>query len=109
MDTGAGESLAEEPPLTGTVPPRRRTRRRMAVSGYGPPRRRRARLADEDRPQPGPELPADEQLVVGALMVVTIAAAIIIGFIVSSVIVAVIIGAIGLLVIAGTVWMKRRY
>jgi hypothetical protein len=115
MDTGAGERLAEEPSLTGTVPPRRRIRRRTAVSGYGPPRRygaprrRRARLADEDYPEPGPELPADEQFVVGALMVVTIAAAIIIGFIVSSLVVAVIIGAIGLLVIAGTVWMKRRY
>jgi hypothetical protein len=109
MDTGTGESLAEEPPLTGTVPPRRRVRRRIAVSGYGPPRRRRARLADEDGPQPGPELPADEQLVVGALTVVTIAAAIIIGFIVSSLVVAVIVGAIGLLVIAGTVWMVRRY
>jgi len=108
-DTGAGESLTEEPPLTGTEPPWRRARRRMAVSGNGPARRRRARLADEDGPRPGPELPADEQLVVGALMVVTIAAAIIMGFIVSSVIVAVIIGAVGLLVIAGTVWMKRRY
>ena len=115
VDAGAGESLAEEPPLIGTVPPRRRVRRRTAVSGYGPPRRygaprrRRSQFADEDALKPGAELPADEQLVVGALMAVTVAAAIIIGFIVSSLVVAVIVGAVGLLVIAGTVWMVRRY
>jgi hypothetical protein len=57
---------------------------------------------------PGQETPADVQLVVGGLMAVTIAAAIIIGVLVHSVIVAVIIGAVGLLAILSTVKMSRR-
>ena len=69
---------------------------------------RGARLAEGGGPGPGAELPADVLFVVGALMAVTVAAAIIIGFIVSSLLVAVIIGAVGLLVIMSSVWMARR-
>ena len=121
VDIAGGESLAQEPPLTGAVPPRRRARRRGAAPAYGPPRRygmarrygmprgRGGPLGDGDAPGPAAELPADAQFVVGALMAVIIAAAIIIGFIVSSLIVAVIIGAVGILVIAGSVWISHHY
>ena len=121
VDIAGGESLEQEPPLTGTVPPRRRARRRGAVSGYGPPRGygmprryggprgRGGSLGDGDGPEPAADLPADTQFVVGALMAVIIAAAIIIGFIASSLIVAVIIGAAGILVIAGSVWISHHY
>jgi hypothetical protein len=109
VDIAAGESLEQEPSPPGTAPPRRRVRRRRAVSVRGTVRRRGARLADEDGPGPAAELPADVQFVVGALMAVTVAAAIIIGLIVSSLLVGVIIGAVGLLVIVSSVWMSRRY
>jgi hypothetical protein len=105
VDIAAGESLRQEPALPGTAPPRRQVRRRRVVYVRGT---RGARLAEGDGQGPGPELPADVQLVVGALMAVTVAAAIIIGFLVSSLLVAVIIGAAGLLVIASSVWMSRR-
>jgi hypothetical protein len=109
VDIAAGESLQQEPALPGTAPPRRQVRRRRAVSVRGTARGRRgARLAEWGGPGPGPELPADVQFVVGALMAVTVAAAILIGFIVSSLLVAVIIGAVGLLVIVSSVWMSRR-
>jgi hypothetical protein len=109
VDIAAGESLRPEPALPGTAPPRTRVRRRRTVYVRGTARGRRgAGLAEGDGPGPGAELPADVQFVVGALMAVTVAAAIIIGFIVSSLLVAVIIGAAGLLVIASSVWMSRR-
>ena len=103
-----GEGMEPEPILSASAP-RRRVRRRAAASGYGRARRRGARLDDAGEPEPGPELPADAQLVVVALMLVVIAAAIIIGFLVSSVLVAVIIGAVGVLVVMSTVWMSHRY
>jgi hypothetical protein len=125
VDIAAGESLEQEPPLTGTARPRRRRgtasgygaprRRRRAASGYGPPRgygalrRRGGGLGDGDAPEPAADLPADAQFVVGALMAVVVAAAIIVGFIVSSLIVAVIIGAAGILVIVSTVWISHHY
>jgi hypothetical protein len=110
VDIAAGESLRQEPALPGTAPPRTRVRPRRTVYVRGTARGRRgARLAEGDGPGPGAELPADVQLVVGALMAVTVAAAIIIGFIVSSVLVAVIIGAVGLIVIMSSAWMSRRY
>ena len=109
VDIAAGESLQQEPALSGTAPPRSRVRQRRVIYVRGAERGRRgARLAERDGPGPGAELPADVQLVVGALMAVTVAAAIIIGFLVSSLLVAVIIGAAGLLVIASSVWMSRR-
>ena len=109
VDIAAGESLQQEPARTGTAPPRSRVRQRRVIYVRGTARGRRgARLAERDGPGPGAELPADVQLVVGALMVVTVAAAIIIGFLVHSLLVAVIIGAVGLLVIASSVWMARR-
>jgi len=70
--------------------------------------RGRMRPGSAETGYPGPELPADVQLVVIALAIVTVAAAIIIGVLVHSVIVAVVIAVIGLLVVASTVWMTRR-
>ncbi len=121
VDIAAGESLEQEPPLAGTVPPRRRARQRRAASGYRPPReygtprgygtprRRGAMLRDGNAPEPAAGLPAGTQFVVGALTAVVIAAAIIVGYIVSSLIVAVIIGAVGILVIAASVWISHHY
>ena len=110
VDIAAGESVRQEPALPGTAPPRGRIRRRRAVSVPGTARGRRdAGLAEGDGRKPAAELPADVLFVVGALMVVVIAAAIIIGFIVSSLLVAVIIGVVGLLSIVSSVWMSRRY
>lgn len=110
VDVSAGESLTREPLPGGTAataaPPRRRARRRAAAPVRVSTRRWSTRSASAD--YPGPETPADVQLVVGALIAVTIAAAIIIGVLVSNVIVAVIIGAIGLLAILSTVKMSRR-
>ena len=54
-------------------------------------------------------MPADVRFVVGALVVVTVAAAFIVGALVSSAIVAVIIAVVGLLAIFSTVWMSHRY
>jgi hypothetical protein len=109
VDIAAGESLRQEPALSGTAPPRGRVRQRRVIYVGGTSRGRRgARLAEGDGPGPGAEFPADVQLVIGALMAVTVAAAIIIGFIVSSLLVAVIIGAVGLVVIMSSVWMSRR-
>jgi hypothetical protein len=119
----AGEGLEREPILAEAAPPRRRVRRRTAAPGYGRARRRGASaaygygrtrrrgagLADGSAPEPAGELPADAQLVVGALIAVVIAAAIIIGFLASSVLVAVIIGAVGVLLVMSTVWMSHRY
>jgi hypothetical protein len=108
-DSAGTLSAVRDPALPGTAPPRTRVRQRRTVYVRGTARGRRGtRLAEGDGPGPGAELPADVQLVVGALMAVTVAAAIIIGFIVSSLLVAVIIGAVGLLVIASSVWMARR-
>jgi hypothetical protein len=113
----AGEGLRREPILTQTGPRRRRAVRRTAApgsrrataSGYRRARRRGAGLADASAAEPEGDLPADAQLVVGALMVVIIAAAVIIGFLASSVLVAVIIGAVGVLLVMGAVWMSHRY
>jgi hypothetical protein len=74
------------------VPPRTRTwAGRPASPGY-----------------PGPETPADVQIVVIALAVAVVAAAIIIGVLVSNAIVAIVIAVVGLLAIFSTVWMSRR-
>jgi hypothetical protein len=107
VDIAAGESLEQVSP-PGTAPPRR-VRRRVVPSVPRRTRRRGTRLPAGDDTGPAAELPADAQLVVGALMVVIIAAAIIIGFLASSLLVAVIIGAVGLLVVVGAVWMSHRY
>jgi hypothetical protein len=72
------------------------------------PRARGWAARPADAAASGPELPADVQLVVGALAIVVVAAAIIIGVLVHSVIVAVIIAVIGLLAITSSVWMSRR-
>jgi len=116
VDLAAGESLAADPlpdaGPSGAGPAAaaaqaapRRVRRRAAVPGRATARRRRYRPASLDRP--GPDLPGDVQFVVGALIAVTIAVAVIVGVLTSSAIVAVIIAAVGLLVIFGTVWMSR--
>lgn len=116
-DMVTGEGLEQEPILSGTAPRRRRAvrraaapgYRRAAAPGYRRARRRSAGLADVSAPEPEGDLPADAQLVVGALLVVVIAAAVIIGFLASSVLVAVIIGAAGVLVVMSTVWLSHRY
>jgi hypothetical protein len=119
----AGEGLAREPLLAEAPAPRRRVRRRPAAPGRRPAapgrriaasgrrvvRRRDAGVADGGEVEPGAEFPADARLVVGALMLVIVAAAIIIGVLASSLLVAVIIGAVGILVIISAVWMSHRY
>jgi len=112
VDLAAGETLLQEPVPAGAgpeaegVPRRRRVRRSAAAPARTVTRRWVTRPARAD--YPGQETPGDVQLVVGALIAVTIAAAIIIGVLVHNVIVAVIIGAVGLLVILSTVKMSRR-
>jgi hypothetical protein len=107
VDIASGGTLAQEPAAAGggpaatAAPPRRRARRSTVT-------RRWVTRPARDADYPGQETPADVQLVVGALIAVTIAAAIIIGVLVSSVVVAVIIGAVGLLVILSTVKVSRR-
>ena len=85
-----------------------RTRQRVTSRVRATPRARGWAARPAGAASPGPELPADVQLVVGALAIVVVAAAIIIGVLVHSVIVAVIIAVIGLLAITSTVWMSRR-
>jgi hypothetical protein len=108
VDIAAGEGIA--PPTAGpgaTVPPRRRVRRRAGAPRPAVTRRWRARPAASEG-YPGPETPADVQLVVIGLGVVTVAVAVIVGVLVSSAIVGVIIAVIGLLAVFSTVWMSRR-
>ena len=109
VDIGAGETLAQEPVPAGAWPAARPPRRRVRRSAAAPVRtvtRRWIRPASPD--YPGPETPADVQLVVGALIAVTVAVAIIVGVLVSNVIVAVIIAVIGILAILSTVRLSRR-
>jgi hypothetical protein len=115
VDLAAGEALEPEPlpggagptaTATRAVPPPRVRARRSAVAPVRAAARRlgaRATIPDQ-----GPETPADVQFVVGALIVVIVAAAIIIGVLVHSALVTVIIGVVGVLVILGTVWFARR-
>ena len=93
VDTGAGESPL--PAGAGPAAPVRAAARRWVI--------RRTTLDTQ-----GPETPADVKFVVGALVAVTVAAAIIVGVLVSNAIVALIIAVIGLLAIFSTVWMSRR-
>jgi hypothetical protein len=97
VDIGAGESPASEPLPAGARPmaPVRNAARRWVI--------RRTTLDT-----PGPQTPADVKFVVGALVAVTVAAAIIVGVLVSNAIVALIIAVVGLLAIFSTVWMSRR-
>jgi hypothetical protein len=110
VDIAAGETLAQEPLPAGAGPaataPRRRVRRSAAAPVRVTTRRWRARPASPD--DPGPETPGDVRFVVGAMIAVTVAAAIIIGVLVSSAIVAVIIAVVGVLVILSTVRFARR-
>jgi len=55
----------------------------------------------------GPRTPTDVKIVVGALIVVAIAAAIIIGLLVSNAMIAVIVGVVGLLAISAFIWISR--
>ena len=55
----------------------------------------------------GPKTPTDVKIVVGALILVAIAAAIIIGLLLSNAMIAVIVGVIGLLGIFTFIWMSR--
>jgi hypothetical protein len=69
----------------------------------------RARVARPASPgYPGKNVPRDVRLVIGALSLVIIVIAIIVGVLVSSVIVGLIVAVIGLLAIALSIWMARR-
>ena len=113
-DTGPSAPASPPPrspvpgsPLSGTpAAPWNQDSRPAAVPRRVTPRRwvvRRTRLSDQ-----GPETPGDVQFVVGALIVVTIAAAIIVGVLTSSAIVGVVIGVVGCLAVLSSVWMSRR-
>jgi hypothetical protein len=115
VDIAAGESLVAEP-MPGDAgpaaagpqavpPPRRRVRRRAATPAPAAARRWAVRRAALDGP---PQTPADVQFVVGALIAVVLAAAIIIGVLASSLLVALIIAGVGSLLVLGTVWIQRR-
>lgn len=115
VDIGAGESLVGEPvpgdagPAAAgpqAVPPQRRVRRRAATPARTAARRWAVRRVTLD--QAAPETPGDVQFVVGALIAVTIAAAIIIGVLASSLLVALIIAVIGSLLVLSTLWFQRR-
>jgi hypothetical protein len=114
VDLAAGEGLEPEPlpggagptaTATRAVPPRVRARRSAVAPVRAAARRLGARATIPDQ---GPETPVDVQFVVGALIAVIVAAAIIIGVLVHSALVTVIIAVIGVLVILGTVWFARR-
>jgi hypothetical protein len=116
VDVAAGESLAAEP-LPGDAgpvaarpqavpPPRRRVRRRVKTPVGTAARRWAVRRATSD--EPGPQTPADVQFVLGALIAVIIAAAVIIGVLTSSLLVALIIAVVGSLLVLSTVWIQRR-
>ncbi|HVT68806.1 MAG TPA: hypothetical protein VHF26_13730 [Trebonia sp.] len=114
-DTAAGLPLRQQVKRRSS----RRARRRTAPQARVPPRVRAwaGRSADADsqawaartaEADDAPQMPADIQIVVGALAIAIVAAAIIVGFLVHSTIVALIIAAVGLLAIAFTVWVSRR-
>ena len=115
VDIAAGDSLIPEP-LPGdagpaaaaptAVLPRRRVRRRAAAPAGTTARRWAARRASTDAT--GPEVPSDVQFVVGALILVTAAVAIIVGVLVHSVLVALIIAIVGFVVITSSIWLSRR-
>jgi hypothetical protein len=115
VDIAAGESLLQEPlptvdPVSGTPvrrrtrPPRGLTRPRMPSRVRVPPRVQKwaADKASEDRP--GHQTPAETQLVLGALALVAVAIAIIIGVLAGSLLVALILAAVGLLAVF---WFSR--
>ena len=119
VDIAAGDTLLPEPdpePLPGnatpaagvprTAPPRRRVRRRAAPPVEATARRWATRRASTDTTGPG--VPGDVQFVVGALMLVTAAAAIIVGVLVHSVIVSLIIAIVGFVVVTSSIWLSRR-
>jgi hypothetical protein len=115
VDVAAGERLAPEAwpadagpaaAAQGAPPRRRRVRRSAAAPVRTVTRRWVGRPASPEAP--GPETPADVKFVVGALIAVTVAAAVIVGVLVSSAIVAVVIAVIGILAIFGTVWTSSR-
>ena len=115
VDIAAGETLIPEPDPGGfgptgewppTAVPRRRVRRRAAVPVGTTSRRWTARRTAMR--ESGPALPADVLFVVGALVAVTVAAAIIVGVLVHSVLVALIIAVVGFVVITSSVWLSRR-
>jgi hypothetical protein len=114
-DIAAGENLVPEPLPAGAgpaaaalaVPPQRRVRRSAVIPGRAATRRWRGRPASPEYDR-GPETPGDVQFVVGAMIAVIVAAAIIVGVLVSNAIVAVIIAVVGALAVLSTVWFARR-
>jgi hypothetical protein len=106
------EELAQEPlPAPGaaygaTAPGR--TRAPITSRVRVPPRARAWAARRTGAPSAEKATPGDVRLVVGTLMVVTVAIAIIIGVLVSSAIVGVIVAVVGLLAVSSTVWLSRR-
>ncbi len=118
VDLSAGESLLEEPlPLTDAppavivapvTPAAGRTRRRVPSRVRVPARVRvqTAQPAEAAGVESG--MPADVQLVLGALSIAVIAVGIIVGVLVHSMTVAIIIAVVGPVAIYSSAWMSRR-
>ena len=113
VDIAAGDSLIPEPladdagpAAPATAMPRRRIRLRAAAPADMTARRLATRRASTDAL--GPEVPSDVRFVVGALILVIVAVAIIAGVLVHSVLVALIIAIVGFVVITSSIWLSRR-
>ncbi len=92
-------------PRRAPGPAGRRVPARAWVSPWDQPRALRKAAGAP----PGPGVPEDVRLVVGALAIVAVLAAIIVGFLLHSLIATVIIAAVALLVIFSSVWLSRRW
>jgi hypothetical protein len=105
---GEATPTAEVPPTVPRqrrMPPQRRVRRRAAAPVGTAARSWAARRTAVDT---GPGVPSDVQFVVGGLILVTVAVAIIVGVLVHSMIVALIIAIVGFVVITSSIWLSRR-
>jgi hypothetical protein len=133
VDIAAGEHLAEDPiPVAGSVKAVKRTGLSDAAGEIplaqqvkrrpsGRARRRapsRARVSPRVQARaprnvaggaPEPEVPQDIRLVVGALAVVAVLAAVIIGVLLHSLVVGVLIAVIAVPVILSSAWVSRRW
>jgi hypothetical protein len=126
VDITAGEHLTQEPiPLADSVETVKSTGLTAAAAGKplrqqvkrrssGRTRRRAPARGQARAPgqltggTPGPEIPEDVRLVVGAIAIVAVLAAIIVGILLHSLTATVIIAAIALLAIFSSVWLSRR-
>jgi hypothetical protein len=110
-DTDSGDGLLAEPRPAGSVP----ARREPVLTSAPQPNRRRviAPISVPTQewgvkpPNSGSEMPVDVMIVIGALVVVTIVAAIIIGVLLKSAAVGVIAGVVGLIAVFLFRWMAH--